>query len=147
MFETIEMDVFMNMYVSEAAIPQIQTIRYCTIKKKKKKSVSHLFRYLGCVLQCAVFPHTPVHDTLARFCSFSFFPSQSTTKLPFKHGPKTTYSLALVKPNRVKACLRQGASSAAPSPVGGGQGSRRSRDRSRLRRNHQCTGRVQCTGT
>ena len=146
MFGTIQMDVYVNMYVSEAAIPQIVAIRYCAHLKKKIIRVPP-FRYLGWVLQCAVFPHTPVHDTLARFCSFSFFPSQSTTKLPFKHGPKTTYSLALVKPNRVKACLRQGASSAAPSPVGGGQGSRRSRDRSRLRRNHQCTGRVQCTGT
>ena len=42
MFGTIQMDVYMNMYVSEAAIPQIVAIRYCTLEKKKK-NVSHLF--------------------------------------------------------------------------------------------------------
>ena len=47
----------------------------------------------------------------ARFCYFPIFLSQSTTKLPLKHGPNKTYFSALVKPNRVKTGLRQGASS------------------------------------
>lgn len=34
-----------------------------------------------------------------------------TTELPLRGGPTSTYCLALVKPNRVKASLRQGASS------------------------------------
>ena len=33
MFGTIQMDVYMNMYVSEAAIQQIVAIRYCTLEK------------------------------------------------------------------------------------------------------------------
>ena len=49
----------------------------------------------------------------ARFCSSSVFSWSSTTKLHLKHGPKTTYFLALVKPKRVKTCLRQGVSSGA----------------------------------
>ena len=46
-----------------------------------------------------------------------------------------------MKPNRVRTCLRQGASGEAPSPAG-----RLRRGRFRLRRNHQCTGQAQCTG-
>ena len=42
MFGTIQMDVYMKMYVSEAAIPQIVAIRYFA-HLKKKESVSHLF--------------------------------------------------------------------------------------------------------
>ena len=33
MFGTIQMDVYMNIYVSEVAIPQIAAIRYCTLEK------------------------------------------------------------------------------------------------------------------
>ena len=44
------------------------------------------------------------------FAPLTFFLSQPTTKLHFKYGPKTTCCLALVKPKRVKTCLRQGAS-------------------------------------
>ena len=97
------------MYVPEAAIPQVAAIRYCTLEKKK--SVSHLFRiYAVC---CSVPYFRTLLSTMhfAHFCSF-FFLSQFTTKLPSKHGgqkrrtPK--YFLALVKPNRVKASLRQG---------------------------------------
>ena len=54
----------------------------------------------------------PSNTTLA-FALFSFFLSQSTTKLTLKHRPKTTYFLAIVKPNRVKTWLQQGASSGA----------------------------------
>ena len=72
MFGTIQRDVYMNICVSEAAIPQIVAIRYCTLEKKKI-SVP-LFRYLGCVLQCTEFPHTAVHYTLrSLFCSFCIF--------------------------------------------------------------------------
>ena len=35
------MDVYMNMYVSEAVIPQIVAIRYCALEKKE--SASRLF--------------------------------------------------------------------------------------------------------
>ena len=42
MFGTIQMDAYINIYVSEAAIPQIAAIRYCTLAKKIE-SVSHLF--------------------------------------------------------------------------------------------------------
>ena len=101
------------------------------------------FRYLGCVLQCAVFPHTPAHHTIirfARFCSFfSFFLRQSTTKLDLKHDPKTAYFLALVKPKREKTCLRQGASGGTPLPAGRRQGSW-------LRRDHQRPVWVHCAG-
>ena len=36
------MDVYMKMYVSEAAIPQIVAIRYCTLEKEKNPC-PHLF--------------------------------------------------------------------------------------------------------
>ena len=111
----------MNMYVSEAVIPQIVAIRYCTLKKKR----THVppFRYLGCVLQCAVFPHTPVHHTLRslfKFALFSFFLRQSTTKLPLKHGPKTTHFLALLSINSESKSPSGGASGGPPLPAGGG---------------------------
>ena len=65
------MDVYMNIY-SEAAIPQIAAIRYCTLQKKKRISVPP-FRYLGCVLQCTVFPHTPAYHTLRSLLLFFHF--------------------------------------------------------------------------
>ena len=78
---------------------------------------------------------------------FFFFLGPFITKLHLKHyHPKTTFLLAPLKPNRLRICLRQGASGGAPSTAGGEQGPRLRRDRFRLRRNHQCTGRVQCTG-
>ena len=138
------MDVYTNMYVSEAAIPQIVANRYCTHEKKIRVPP---FRYLGCVLQCAVFPHTPVHHTLrSLLLFFHFFLVNIPPKLPLKHGPNTTqfFSSSEAKPR--ENVPPQGASSGAPSPPGGGQGSRRRRDRFRRfrpRRNHQCTGRVQ----
>ena len=154
MFGTIQMDVYMNIHVFEAALPQMVAIRYCTRKTKRIRVPP--FRYLGCVLQYAVLPHTPVHHSMyasLAFALFSFSP-QSITKLPLKHGSKTTCFLALINYNRVNrpsgrappAGPSGGASGGPPSPAGGGQGPRRSRDRSRLRRNHQYTGRVQCTG-
>ena len=33
----------------------------------------HLFRYLGCELQCAVFSHTPAHHTLRSLLRFLHF--------------------------------------------------------------------------
>ena len=140
MFGTIQIDVYMNIYVSEAVIPQIVPIRYCALEKKRIRVPS--FRYLGCVLQCPVFPHTPVHHTLCplfKFSPLSFFLCQSTTKLPLKLGPKTTSFLALLSINSESKSPSGGASGGPRSPAGGGQGSRRSRNRFR-------TGRVQCTG-
>ena len=66
------MDVYMNIYVSEAAIPQIAAIRYCTLETKNRIRVP-LVRDLGYVLQCAVFPHTPVHHTLRSLLLFLFY--------------------------------------------------------------------------
>ena len=86
----------MNIYVSEAAIPQIVAIRFCTLEKKERIRVPP-FRYLGCVMQCAVFPaHSCPSYTSLVLARFLIFVSQSTNKLPLKHGPKTTYFLALV---------------------------------------------------
>ena len=63
----------MNMCISEAAIPQIVAIRYCTLRTFFSIRVPP-FRYLGCVLQCAVFPHTSVHHTLrSLFLFFNFY--------------------------------------------------------------------------
>ena len=94
-----------------------------------------------------VSPHTPVPPYLVHFCRlFSLFLSQSTAKFPSKHGPKSTYFLAL-RPNRVKTCSWQGAPSGAlrgrlrRGPLTnreGGRGSRLLQD--------QYTVRVQYTG-
>ena len=68
------------------------------------------------MLQCAVFPHNPVHHTLRSLLLFMhFFLVNRTSKSQLKHGPKTTgfFALFTVKPKRVKTCLRQGASSGA----------------------------------
>ena len=100
------MDVYMNTYVSEAAIPQIVAILYC--KRKKKESVSHLSLSRLCAslnLLCRISAHSCPSYTSLAFALFPFLLSQSTTKLPLKHGPNTTYFLALVKPNRVKTHL------------------------------------------
>ena len=67
--------------------------------------------------------HAAMYRILAYSCpsyaSLAFAPlyifflvnQPATTKLDLKHGPKTTYFLALVKPKRIKTCLRQGAPS------------------------------------
>ena len=101
----------MNVYVSEDAISQIVAIRFCPLPMCFETCALH-FRYLGRVLLCAVFPHTPVHHTLRSLFlfSYSFLNQFATTKKPSKHGPTTTYLLALVRPKRVQARLRQGAS-------------------------------------
>ena len=113
------MDVNTNMDVPEAAIPQIVAIRYCAHLKKRIRVPP--FRYLGCVLQCAVFPHTSAHHTLRSLLLFFHF---SLVKIyhqvDFETRSKNKLFLALVKPNPVKTCLRQGASSGPPSPAGRG---------------------------
>ena len=61
------MDVDINIYASEAAIPQIaHTSNSVWIRVPP-------FRYLGCVLQCAVFSHSPVHHTLGSLSPFVDF--------------------------------------------------------------------------
>ena len=63
---------------------------------------------------CRISAHSCSSYTSLAFALFILlFPSQSTTKLPLKYGPNTTYFLALVKPNRAETCLRQGNSSGA----------------------------------
>ena len=59
----------MNMCISEAAIPQIVAIRYCTLRTFFSIRVPP-FRYLGCVLQCAVFPQTCAHHVLRSLLLF-----------------------------------------------------------------------------
>ena len=77
-------------------VPQIVAIRYCKRKKKRNPcstfSVSRLFAAV-----CRISAYSCPSYTWLAFARFSFFLGQSTTKLPLKHGPKTTYFLALVK--------------------------------------------------
>ena len=101
------------MMYSGAAIPQIVAIRCCT----HKKNVPH-FRYLGCVLQYAVIPNTPVH-TLRSPLLFSHFP-QSTTKLPLIHGPKATYFSNCSETKSRKNGPPAGRLQRAPHQPGGG---------------------------
>ena len=51
-----QIDGYTNIYFSEAAIPQVIAIRYCTLEKIYIRVQP--FRYLGCVLHCAAFPRT-----------------------------------------------------------------------------------------
>ena len=87
MFGTIQMDVYMNMYVPEAAIPQVVAIRYCAHLKKRIRVPP--FRLRAAV--CCISAHSCPSYTSLVFALFSFFLSQSTTKLTTKHRPKTTY--------------------------------------------------------
>ena len=73
MLGIIQMDGYINICVSEAAIPQIVAIWYCTHKKKIIRVPPFFFRCLGCELQCATFPHTPVHHTLGSLFLFFLF--------------------------------------------------------------------------
>ena len=109
---------YINIYVSETAIPQIATIRYCTLKKKNPCPTFSVSRLRAAVCRISAYS-CPLYPSIA-FALFPCFLSQSSTKLPLKHGPNKTYFLALVKPNRVKTCLRQGTSSGGSSPAGGG---------------------------
>ena len=73
MFGTIQMDVYMNMYVSEAATPQIVAIRYCTLGKKKKNpcptfSVSRLRAAV-----CRISAHSSPSYTSLAVVLFHFF--------------------------------------------------------------------------
>ena len=77
------------MYISNAAIPQIVAIRYCTLQNIffnlcPTFSVSTI----GCVLKCAVFPHTRVHYNLARCCSFFFLRAILNEPNVSKKNPK-----------------------------------------------------------
>ena len=53
------------------SLTQIVAIRYCT--SEKKKNPCSTFRYLGCVLQYAIFPHTPAHHALRSLSLFFHF--------------------------------------------------------------------------
>ena len=139
--------MYMNIDVSEAAISQIvRVIRFGT----SNLFLNHVppFRYLGCVLQCAVFPHTSVHHTLrSRLLSLRF--SQSIYhQIAFETWSQNDVifsSREAKKRKNVPPAGRlqrdpPGAPPAGPShQLGGGQ-------RARFRRGDQCTGRVQCTG-
>ena len=149
MFATIYIDVYVNIYVSEAAISQIVAIRFCTLE--------HVYM---CLNPCPTFSVSGLRAAVCRIPAHScssyssiafaplFFLESIYHQIAFETWSLKDDFLALVKTKRVKPCLRQGASSGAlrgrlrRAPLtsrGGGQGSRRSSD-------HQCTGRVQCTG-
>ena len=72
MFGTTQMDVYMNMYVSEAAIPQIVAIRHCTLQKKKNQCPTFSVSRLRAAV-CVVFRTLLSIIHIARFCSFLFF--------------------------------------------------------------------------
>ena len=144
----------MNIYVSEAAIPQIEAIRYCTVRKKRIRVPP--FRYLGYVLQRAVFrfvlmvtckdfPHTPVHHNIYTSLAFALFPfylksiyHQIAFETRSKHD--ICFSSSEAKSRKKRA---RGASSGA---LRGRLRRVRSHHRFRRRRNHRYTERVQCTG-
>ena len=65
------MDMYVDVYVSEAAISQTGAIWCCTLQTCNSTRAPS-FRYLACVLQCAVFPRTPVHHTLRSLLLFLF---------------------------------------------------------------------------
>ena len=65
------------------------------------------------VAVCRISAHSCPSHTSVAFALFSFFRSQSTTKFPLNTVQKRRTFFTLVKPNRVKPCLRQGASSGA----------------------------------
>ena len=60
MLGTIQMDVYMNICASRAAIPQIAAIRYCPLHKNRIRDPP--VRYLGYVLQCI---ESAVQDALS----------------------------------------------------------------------------------
>ena len=78
----------MNTYVSEAAIPHIGAIRYCTLQKILRIRVP-TFRYLGGVLQCTAFPHTPAHHTLRSRLPFFHFSWSIYHQIAFETRPVT----------------------------------------------------------
>ena len=131
--------------VSEAAVSRIVAIRYCTLQPCFSNpcptfSVSRLRDAACCISTHS--HHTLRSLSLLLLYIYLVFLIQSTTKSHLKWSKNDVpgyHVLALVKLKRVKTCPRQGDSGGVPSPSGGGQGSS-------LRRDHQCTGRVQCTG-
>ena len=54
------MDMYVNIYVSEAAIAQIVAVRYYIVQTCFLTRVLP-FWFLDCVVKCAVFPYTPAH--------------------------------------------------------------------------------------
>ena len=74
MFGTIQMDVYMNIYVSEAAIPQIAAIRYCTLPQKNRIRVPpfcSVSRLRAAV--CRISAHSCPSYTSLAFALFIFF--------------------------------------------------------------------------
>ena len=80
---------------------------------------------------CRVSAHSCPSYASLDFALLTFVLSQSTAKLHLKHSPKSTNFLALMKPNREKTRLWQGACSGAcsgappagpPHKPGGGRG-------------------------
>ena len=125
MFGTTQMDVNTNMYVSEAAIPQIVAIRYCTLEKKTNTCPTFSVSRLRAAV-CRISAHSCPSYTSLAFALFSFLLIQSTTKLPLKHGPKTTYFFNSSEAKSRKnvppppAGASGAASGAPPSPAAGG---------------------------
>ena len=144
------MDVYMNMYVFEAVIPQIEAILCCTPKNKRIR-IPH-FRCIDSVPQCAVFPHTPAHRTLRSLLLFFHFFLVNLHLVAFEIWSISdvffSSSEAKSRKNVLPAGrLQRGPPVAPPAPPPRQPGGGRSRrDRFRFGRNHQCTRRGQCTG-
>ena len=75
----------MNIYVSEAVIPQITAIRYCTLEKKKNPSPTFSISRLRAVV-CRISANLLFIIHFVRFALFSFLLRQSTTKFSLEHG-------------------------------------------------------------
>ena len=109
MFGTIQTDVYMN-YVRLRGRDSRKILAiwcYCTKKQKQTCPTFSASRLRAAV--CRISAHSYPSYTSLAFALFIFL-SQATAKLFLKLGRTTAYFLALVKPNRVKTCLRQGAS-------------------------------------
>ena len=72
MYGTIQTDVYMTIYVSEAAIPQIAAIRYCTLKKKKNPCPTFSVSRLRAAV-CRISAHSCLSYTSLAFALFPFF--------------------------------------------------------------------------
>ena len=77
----------MNIYVSEATIPQIAAIRYCTLEKKKNPCPTFpLSRLRAAVCRISAQVLSIIH--FARFCSFSIFAESIYHQISFETRSK-----------------------------------------------------------
>ena len=139
----------MNIYVSDAAISQtIPAIRFGTRQTCFLNPCPTCSVYRLRAAMCRISAHScPSYASLA-FAFLTFFAQSIYHQIAFETLAKNDvfFSSREAKTRKKRASGKAppagpfgAASDGAPSPAGGTQGSRRSRD-------HQCTGQVQCTG-